>query len=90
MRRDLAVVLDEAVSGEQVIDCVRETVGERLQDVTLFDIYRGTGIDSGRKSVALGLIFRDKSRTLTDEETDRAMASVRQRLEHEFGATIRK
>ena len=90
VRRDLAVVLDETISGEQVIDCVRETVGERLQGVTLFDIYRGTGIDSGRKSVALGLIFRDKSRTLTDEETDRAMASVRLRLEHEFGATIRK
>jgi len=90
VRRDIAVVLNEDVSSDEVIECVREAAGELLQDITLFDIYRGIGIDSRRKSIALGLILQDTSRTLTDADTDQAMASVTQHLERELGATIRK
>jgi phenylalanyl-tRNA synthetase beta chain len=63
--------------------------GERLQDVIVFDIYRGKGIDSNRKSIGLGLILQDVSRTLTDEDADQTTRSIMLRLEHEFGATIR-
>ena len=90
VRRDVAVVLNEDVSSDEVIECVRIAAGELLQDITLFDIYRGMGIDSRRKSIALGLILQDTSRTLTDADTDKAMASVTQHLERELGATIRK
>ena len=90
VRRDVALVLDEDISSEQVIGCVREAAGDLLQDITLFDIYRGMSIDSRRKSVALGLILQDTSRTLTDADADRAVGSVTRRLEREFGATIRK
>jgi phenylalanyl-tRNA synthetase beta chain len=64
-------------------------VGELLREVVVFDIYRGKGVDSRRKSVGLGLILQDASRTLTDEDADREMHSVMLSLEREFGATIR-
>jgi len=89
VRRDLALVLDEDISSERVLGCVRDAAGELLQDVTLFDVYRGTSIDSSRKSIALGLIFQNPSRTLTDADADRTVGSVVQLLEREFGATIR-
>ena len=90
VRRDIAVVLNEDVSSDEVIECVRKAAGELLQDITLFDIYRGIGIDSRRKSIALGLILQDTSRTLTDADTDQTVASVTQHLARELGATIRK
>jgi len=90
VRRDIAVVLDEDILSDEVIACVREAAGELLTDITLFDIYRGIAIDSRRKSIALGLILQDTSRTLTDADADRAMGSVTQHLERVLGATIRK
>lgn len=89
VRRDLAVVVAEEVSAAQLLAGAREAVGTLLQDVRIFDIYRGPGIDSGRKSVALGLILQDSSRTLTDEDADGAMARVADRLRRDLGATIR-
>ena len=70
--------------------CVRRATGEVLSSVRIFDIYRGKGIDSGRKSVALGLILQDRSRTLTDTEADRIVSSTMRQLEHELKATIRE
>ena len=90
VRRDLAIVLDENISSEKVIGCVREAAGELLQDVTLFDLYRGTSIDSSRKSMALGLIFQNPSRTLTDADVDKIIGSVVRGLERNLGATIRR
>jgi phenylalanyl-tRNA synthetase beta chain len=63
--------------------------GNLLQSVLVFDVYRGEGVDSRRKSVGLGLILQDASRTLTDEDADQKVRSVMQKLESEFGATIR-
>src|SRR6185312_2954854 len=67
VRRDLAVVVGEEVSAAELLGAAREAAGSLLQEARIFDIYRGPGIDSGRKSVALGLILQDSSRTLTDE-----------------------
>ena len=89
VRRDLAVVVAEGVSVDQLLAGAREAAGSLLQDVRIFDIYRGPGIDSGRKSVALGLILQDSSRTLTDEDADGAMTRVADRLRRDLGATIR-
>lgn len=89
VRRDLAVVVEEGVSAAKLLAEAREAAGALLQDVRIFDIYRGPGIDSGRKSVALGLILQDSSRTLTDEDADAAMARVADRLRRGLGATIR-
>jgi len=56
----------------------------------VFDVYRGAGIESGRKSVALGLILQDKDRTLTDEDADRVVAQVRDALRASCGAVFRE
>jgi phenylalanyl-tRNA synthetase beta chain len=89
VRRDLAVIVDEAVAVQALLDCVRDAAGEALRETTVFDIYRGAGIETGRKSVAIGLNLQDVSRTLTDEETDAIVARVVADLERECSATIR-
>ncbi len=89
IRRDLAVVVDEAVSAEALRQVAQRAAGAHLQQVVVFDVYRGKGVDTRRKSVALGLILQDVSRTLTDEDADKTMRSVMLQLERELGATIR-
>lgn len=89
VRRDLAIVVDEEVRVDRLLDCIKEAAPETLRSVTVFDVYRGKGIESMRKSVGLGLILQDASRTLTDQDADETVQSVIQRLEHELGATIR-
>lgn len=90
LRRDIAAVVDDDISADRLLQCVRRAAGDVLNDVTIFDIYRGKGIDSGRKSVALGLILQDRSRTLTDTEADRIVASTTRQLERDLKATIRE
>jgi phenylalanyl-tRNA synthetase beta chain len=89
IRRDLAVVVDEQVSAERVVAAATSAAGELLQHVVVFDVYRGTGVDSRRKSIGLGLILQDTSRTLTDADADQTMRAVTLSLERELGATIR-
>ena len=89
VRRDLAIVVDEAVTFSQLRESVTVAASSLLQELKVFDVYRGKGIESGRKSVALGLIFQDKSTTLTEADVDAAIAAVRGRLEQDLKATIR-
>jgi phenylalanyl-tRNA synthetase beta chain len=89
IRRDLAVVVDEAVSAQALRQVAQRAAGEHLQHLVVFDVYRGKGVDTRRKSIALGLILQDVSRTLTDEDADKTMRSVMLQLERELGATIR-
>jgi len=89
VRRDLAFVVDESQSAESLVEAAREAAGDSLQEVRVFDVYQGKGVDSGRKSVAFGLILQDSSRTLTDEDTDKVVSVVRETLERRFGATVR-
>lgn len=76
VRRDLALVVAETVSADAVLTCVRNSCGSALRDLQLFDVYRGQGIDSGKKSLALGLIFQSASSTLTDTEIEEMVAGV--------------
>ena len=75
VRRDLAVVVDKSVPAEELMANVRAVAGTYLTDLTLFDVYEGKGIDPKRKSLALGLTFRDQSRTLADEDVNLARGS---------------
>jgi phenylalanyl-tRNA synthetase beta chain len=90
VRRDIAVVVDEAVTSTALRERVTLTASKLLREVRIFDVYRGSGVEEGRKSVALGLIFQDISRTLTDEDVDRAVASVVADLRASLGARIRE
>lgn len=87
--RDLAVVVDEEVSVSDVINSVREKAGDDLESLNLFDIYRGKGIDSQRKSVALGLTWQSASRTLTDDEINDLMDSIITTLQTRYNAALR-
>jgi phenylalanyl-tRNA synthetase beta chain len=89
VRRDLAIVVKEAIAVQRLLETVRRSAGDLLTDLVVFDIYRGRGIDEGFKSVAIGLNLQDVSRTLTDEETDAIVARVVSDLERECSATIR-
>jgi phenylalanyl-tRNA synthetase beta chain len=90
VRRDLALVLDEGVALSTLTECVVLAGGSLLKDVRVFDVYRGTGLEPGRKSVALGLIFQDISRTLTEEEVARQMAAIVAKLQESLNAKVRE
>jgi len=89
IRRDLAVVLDEQISALQLKEVIQQAAPESLTNIELFDVYRGEGIDSGRKSLALGLTLQDLSRTLTDSEVDEAITKIVGNLQTELGAALR-
>jgi phenylalanyl-tRNA synthetase beta chain len=89
VRRDIAIVVDESVPVQALLDRIRASAGPLLTDLLVFDIYRGAGITPGRKSVAIGLNLQDISRTLTDVDTDAVVAQVVSDLEREHNATIR-
>ena len=90
VRRDLAVVVDEAVTLSTLAERVTLAASSLLRDLRIFDVYRGPGLEQGRKSVALGLIFQDISRTLTDDDVERLMASVVVDLRENLNARIRE
>lgn len=90
IRRDLAVVLPESVSAGALHDCVAASVGESLRELVLFDVYRGRGVADGCKSLAIGLILQDSSRTLTDTDVDAVVGRVVARLREELQAELRE
>ncbi len=89
VRRDLAIVVDEAVSALALQEAIRETCGDQLLELALFDVYRGKGVEKGRKSIAFGLILQESSRTLTDADVESVALRVVDRLNQNFGATLR-
>ncbi len=88
-RRDLAVLVDIEVAAAELLQNVRTVAGTYLVDLRLFDVYEGKGIDPKRKSLALGLTFRDSSRTLSDEEISKSVDQVIDLLEKTYGAELR-
>ena len=88
--RDLAVVVDAALSARAVRDTIRAAAARTLVGVREFDRYAGKEIPDGRVSLAFHLTFRAPDRTLTDAEVTRTMADIVQRLTAEHGAALRK
>jgi phenylalanyl-tRNA synthetase beta chain len=89
VRRDIAVVVDNSQPVDAVFAVIRRSAPDTLQELKLFDLYTGKGIDSGRKSLALGLTLQADSRTLTDSEVDAALGNILAALKAELGATLR-
>jgi len=89
LRRDLAVVVPESVSYAAVEAAVAAALGPQLAEVLVFDRYQGANLPTGTKSLAIGLILQDDSRTLTDEDADRCMAQALAALERECQARLR-
>jgi phenylalanyl-tRNA synthetase beta chain len=89
VRRDLAFVLTENVTWAAVSATVKRAAGPSLRDLVLFDRYVGKGVETGFKSLAMGLILQEESRTLTEHDVEGAVAAVTAALQHEHGAVIR-
>ena len=90
VRRDLSIMLPEALSASTVRDCVEQAGVGVLENVELFDVYVGEGIDSGMKSISLALTFQSQSRTLDDAEVNTALSAVLDSLTRGLGVALRE
>ncbi len=89
IRRDISVVVDEKTSADELVRAVAATAPDLISTVRIFDIYTGPEIEAGLKSVALGLILQETSRTLTDDDADSVMAAAVRKLQEKYGAELR-
>ncbi len=86
---DIAVIVDESLPAEQVVETIRQAGGNLLRQVRLFDIYRGPQLGPGKKSLAYSLTYQAPDRTLTDAEAAQVRQRIVRRLEQECGAKLR-
>jgi phenylalanyl-tRNA synthetase beta chain len=89
IRRDIAVLVAENVTAAELAATASSAAPELIYSVKIFDVYTGPGIEAGLKSVALGLILQETSRTLTDDDADSAMAAAVRKLQEKYGAELR-
>ncbi|MBR6346363.1 MAG: phenylalanine--tRNA ligase subunit beta [Bacteroidales bacterium] len=89
VRRDLALLLDEAVAYSDLRRASFKAAKKLLRSVSLFDVYRGDKIPAGKKQYALNFVLQDTERTLTDADVEGAMTKILSALQNEFGAQLR-
>ncbi|MBS0387895.1 MAG: phenylalanine--tRNA ligase subunit beta [Proteobacteria bacterium] len=89
IRRDISFTVAADETFGRIAERVSVAASTRLLELRVFDIYQGKGVESGRKSIALGLILQDLSRTLTDADADAIVAAVRAELRSSLDARIR-
>jgi len=89
VRRDLAFLVPEQVAWADLAATVRASIGPLLREIQLFDRYVGPGVEAGFKSLAMGLILQDNSRTLTDRDVDAVVTDAVTAVEREHRARIR-
>jgi phenylalanyl-tRNA synthetase beta chain len=89
IRRDLALVVDESVTVQAMLDAMKSVADNVVSEVALFDVYRGKGIDQGKKSLAFLVLMQDTQKTLTDEDADTAITKMVAVLMQQFGAVLR-
>jgi phenylalanyl-tRNA synthetase beta chain len=90
VRQDIAVVVDEAVEAQTVVDIVRSAGGPDLREVRVFDLYRGEQLPEGKKSLALALEFRAADRTLTDAEVAERREDIKRALARQIDGSLRE
>jgi phenylalanyl-tRNA synthetase beta chain len=90
VRRDLAVVVADSLAAQEILSALDAAKPAHVDAIRLFDVYRGSGIDPGKKSLAILVLMQDTERTLTDVEIDATMAGLLQILASRFGATLRQ
>jgi phenylalanyl-tRNA synthetase beta chain len=90
VRRDLAVVVDDVVPAQAVLDALDAVRPPHVERFGLFDVYRGAGVGPGKKSLAILVLMQDTARTLTDAEIDATVADLLRELQNRFKATLRQ
>ncbi len=89
VKRDLALLIDTAVTMQQIETVVRESERRLLRNVTLFDVYEGDKLPQGKKSYAINITLQDDEQTLNDKQIDAVMKKIITNLEKKLGATLR-
>ena len=89
VERDIAVVVDEDVSGADILDAVKKAGGAIMREADIFDVYRSEAIGKGKKSVAVNMVFRADDRTLTDEDIAEKTDKILSGLKDKLGAELR-
>jgi phenylalanyl-tRNA synthetase beta chain len=89
VRRDIAIVVAETIPADAVLNALRQASPAHVEHIALFDVYRGPGIESGKKSLAILVLMQDTARTLTDAEIDATIADLVRVLRERFDASIR-
>lgn len=87
--RDLAIVIDQKLELQALLDGLAENRPAIVQDIKLFDIYTGKGIDQGKKSLAFRIVMQDTQRTLQDSEVNAAVQQLVEYLHKTFAAQLR-
>ena len=90
VRRDLAVVVDDTLPALEVLAALDAVKPSQIEQISLFDVYKGPGVQLGKKSLAILVLIQDTARTLTDAEIDAAVAVLLRELENRFNATLRQ
>lgn len=89
IKRDIAFIVNSDIPVEEILKKILDSADKLLKNVNVFDVYQGKGIEEGKKSVALGLIFQHDSRTLVDAEVNDNIQRLINMLQSEFNATLR-
>lgn len=90
VRRDLALVVDKAVTADELLSAIRQVAGEFLVSTQLFDVYQGKGMEPNQKSVAVGITWQHPEKTLNDDEINAFLQNIMSALERQCNATLRK
>jgi phenylalanyl-tRNA synthetase beta chain len=89
VRRDLAIVIEEAITVQSVLDVINQAAIPYVEEVALFDLYQGKGIAENKKSLALSVLMHNTTVTLTDADVDASMVNLLELLKVKFGAELR-
>jgi phenylalanyl-tRNA synthetase beta chain len=87
--RDMALVVAEEVSSAALLGALDAARQPCVREIRLFDVYRGSGLAKGEKSLAFRIVMQDTAKTLTDSEADAAIAALRDASSKDFGAKLR-
>jgi phenylalanyl-tRNA synthetase beta chain len=90
VRRDISVEVAEKITSQAMLEALKKNAPSIVFEVALFDVYRGKGIDSDKKSVAFKVLLQDTGKTLTDAEAEIAIQRLLKVLQEEFHAKLRK
>jgi phenylalanyl-tRNA synthetase beta chain len=87
--RDMALLVKDEILVKQIEDIIRQRAGKILEEIKLFDVYKGKQVPEGMKSVAYSIVFRASDRTLTDEDVNKAMKKILDSIKSSLGAELR-
>ena len=89
VKRDFALLIDEDISFEAIYKVAKQTDQKYLKEISLFDVYKGNNLPTGKKSYAISFTLQDSTKTLTDKEIETIMSKLQKQLEKKVGAELR-